>query len=350
MSTGLRLPGASRHETIHRAAVPSTTLRRWIGSCLPCLLILTSSIGNAQSGPVPPPPGAETAPPPISIVSQLVVLPVNVTDAHGDFVSGLTENNFQVYEENRLQNLTVFEQEDTPVSVGLVVDHSASMKPKLASVIEAISAFAISGNSKDEMFVVDFNDNVTVKPQGEKPFTNNADELGKAAEAVVPSGRTALYDAMAKGLDHLKLGQWQKKALVVISDGGDNASLFKYSDILALARQSQVMIYSIILLDQTSDEQNPKMLQRLCKETGGIAYLPDSQRSVVDLSLFIARDLRQQYTVGFVPENRGTGNSFRRIQVRVTAPKQGKVHVRTRSGYTLASKNSGSEGLANGMR
>jgi VWFA-related protein len=271
-----------------------------------------------------------------------------VTDAKGDFVSGLTENNFQVYEENRLQNLTVFEQEDTPVSVGLVVDHSASMKPKLASVIEAISAFAISGNSKDEMFVVDFNDNVTVEPQGEKSFTNNAEELGRAAESVVPSGRTALYDAVAKGIDHLKLGQWQKKALVVISDGGDNASLNKYSDILALARQSQVMIYSIILLDQTSDEQNPKMLQRLCKETGGISYLPDSQRSVVDLSLYIARDLRQQYTVGYVPEHRGTSKSFHRIQVRVTAPKQGQVRVRTRSGYTLASEKTGPGRPANG--
>lgn len=301
-----------------------------------CIFIFAGSAGNAQSLTPETKSLAGNEPYTISVTSELVVLPVNVTDMNGNFVSGLAGDNFRVYEEKRLQNLAVFQREDAPVSVGLIVDHSGSMELKLPNVRTAISAFAHSGNPEDEMFVVDFNDNVVIEPLNGKPFTNDANELGTALEAVSAHGRTALYDAVAQGLDHLRLSHLQRKALIVISDGGDNASLCRRSEILALARQSQVMIYSIVLEDEFTKEQDPKVLRRLSEETGGVAFYPESQQSVVDSSSQIARDLREQYVLGFVPDKNRSGNSFRKVQVMVTSLEKGKLRIRTRAGYSVA--------------
>jgi len=312
-----------------------------------CVFVLAGSTGNAQSFTPTALSSRTSEQPSISVTSELVVLPVNVTDKNGNFVSGLTENNFQVYEEKRLQDLALFQREDTPVSVGLIVDHSGSMELKLPSVITAISAFAHSGNPDDEMFVVNFNDNVVLEPLDGKPFTSNSEELGKAVETVSAHGRTALYDAVAEGLNHLQLSHLQRKALIVISDGGDNASHCKRSDILTLARQSQVMIYSIVLEDEFAKEQDPKVLRQLSEDTGGVAFFPESQQSVIDSSAQIAVDLRDQYVLGFVPEKHATGNLFHRVQVKVTTPEKGKLHVRTRAGYSVASERAA---LAEGER
>lgn len=307
--------------------------------CFVYLLFLGGSASDAQTyRAAPPPPQDTNFQRAISVTSELVVLPVNVIDTNGNFVSGLNENNFRVYEEKRLQDVSLFQQEDAPVSVGLVVDHSASMGPKLSNVIAAVSAFARSGNPDDEMFVVDFNDSATVEPVVGKPFTNSPAELGEAIKAVSARGRTALYDAVAEGLTHLKLSHLQRKALIVISDGGDNASFCNRSQIVDLARESQVVIYSVALEDHTSEGQNPKLLRQLSDDTGGVAFFPKSAQAVIDLSAQIAQDLRAQYVLGFVPEKHTSGNTFRKIQVRVTAPNNTKLHVRTRSGYTPASE------------
>jgi VWFA-related protein len=312
---------------------------------LVCIFVFTGSAGMAQTSSGRGISSGSNEQHAISVVSELVVLPVNVTDANGNFVSGLTENNFQVYEEKRLQDLALFQREDAPVSVGLVVDHSGSMELKLPNVIAAISAFAHSGNPDDEMFVVNFNDNVVIEPLDGKPFTNNPVELGKAVEAVSAHGRTALFDAVAEGLNHLHLSHLQRKALIVISDGGDNASHNKRSDILALARQSQVMIYSIVLQDEFTKEQDPKVLRELSEDTGGVAFVPETQQSVVDSSAQIATDLRDQYVLGFVPEKHASGKLFRKVQVRVTTPEKGKLHVRTRAGYSVASERAALAGV-----
>jgi Ca-activated chloride channel family protein len=286
----------------------------------------------------------------IAVTANLVLLPVNVTGARGTFVSGLKLEDFRVFEDGQLQKLTVFEERDTPVTVGLVVDHSRSMGPKLPDVVTAVSSFTHSSNSQDEMFVVDFNDDVSIELMRGKAFSNDAKELGEALRAVSARGRTALYDAVSEGLHHLQYGHLEKKALIIISDGGDNASHLKYSQVLAQARQSQSLIYAIALVGSEDGEENPGLLRRLCKDTGGIAYFPHEGESVASVSTEIARDLREQYTLGYVPQNLKSADAFRKIEVKVTAPGHGKLRVRARQGYSPAAEMQPTAQLGSEMR
>jgi VWFA-related protein len=268
-------------------------------------------------------------------ISDLVLLPVNVTDRDGNFVPGLLAGDFRIYEDRRLQSITVFQREDVPVTVGLIVDHSRSMQPKLRSVSMAISSFAHSSNPEDEMFVVDFSDRVWPELFGGKLFTSNTNELEAALISVTAEGETALYDAVYEGLQRLWLAHRVKKALIIVSDGGDNSSRHKYSEVLAFARQSQAMIYAIGLVGAAGEEENPRALERLAKETGGLAFFPSTLDTVTEISNRIAVDLRQQYTLGYVPANKEGDHGFRRVQVKVSAAGRGRLHVRTRTGYSI---------------
>ncbi|HET8923574.1 MAG TPA: VWA domain-containing protein [Candidatus Acidoferrum sp.] len=291
-----------------------------------------SSVLNLRSSPASSPAraGAQAR---ITLATVLVVVPVKVTDARGKFVTGLKAENFKIYEDGRPQDVTLFKEEDTPVTVGLIVDHSRSMGPKLPGVITAVTAFAHSSNPGDEMFVVDFNENVSGELLGGKPFTSDAAELEKAVSAVSARGQTALYDAVIEGLTHVELGHQDKKALVIVSDGGDNASHSKFSEMLALAQRSHVVIYSIGLIDESGEEETPKILERLSKATGGITFFARRNDDVAEISQQIARDLREQYTLGYKPTEKNGRDSFRKIAVEVSAPGRGKIHVRTRPGY-----------------
>ena len=309
---------------------PAQSCKRVCRCCLfVAALFFHGRASLAQSRPAPPASSA------ISVQTELVLLPVNVTDAKGNAVLGLSEQAFRVYEDGRLQKIALFQQGDTPITVGLIVDHSRSMGSQLPEVADAVSSFARSGNPRDEMFVVDFNDDVSVELLNGKPFTDDPKELAKAVSAVRARGRTALYDAVAEGLLHLQLGHYERKALIIISDGGDNASAQKLSQVLELARKSQVVIYSIGLIGDTG-EVNPGVLQHFSKATGGVAYFPDSKNTVASISTQIARDLREQYTLGFAPEKANNAHAFRKIEVKVSAPGQGKLHARTRAGYSAA--------------
>jgi Ca-activated chloride channel family protein len=272
----------------------------------------------------------------IAVTANLVLLPVKVSDAHGAFVPGLKQEDFQIFEDGQPQKLTVFEARDTPVTVGLVVDHSKSMGPKLQDVVVAVSYFTHSSNPQDEMFVVDFNDDVSIELMRGKAFSSDVKDLEEALRAVSARGQTALYDAVSEGLHHLQYGHFDKKALIIISDGGDNASHLKYSQVLAQARQAQAQIYSIGLVGSLEGEENPGLLRRLCKDTGGIAYFPRAGESTSNVAKEIARDLREQYTLGYAPQNLKSAGAFRKIEVKVTAADHGKLRVRTRQGYTPA--------------
>jgi Ca-activated chloride channel family protein len=309
-------------------SVRSRKLAMFHGCCSGvAVLLVWGLVAYSQS------PQSPLAPPTISVKSSLVVLPVRITDGNGDFVSGLSQDNFRVYDDGRLQQISLFQREDTPVAVGLVVDHSGSMGPKIAEVATAILSFAQLSNPQDEMFVVDFNDHVSLELPGGKPFSHNPSELAKAVSAISVRGQTALYDAVSEGIDHLRLAHGDKKALIIVSDGGDNASRHKYADVLALARQSQTVVYAIGLVGDTHEEEDPTVLQRLCNDTGGIAFFPKAGKSVIEVSSRIARDLREQYTLGFAPGTSDNRRLFRKIAVKVTAPGRGKLRVQTRRGY-----------------
>jgi len=318
-------------KTMNASRRPGLFSGMYLQSALLFALLFSADLRSAQT--LPAPPVSEQAK--ITVRTELVVLPVSVTDSKGAFVSGLQEQNFQVYEKGRLQRITLFVEEDTPVTVGLLVDRSGSMRPKLPEVITAVSTFAHSSNPEDEMFVVDFGDTVSIGLLDGKAFTSDVKVLERAVAEVSARGKTALYDAVAAGLKHLELGRHEKKALILVSDGGDNASHYKYGEVLTLARQTHAVIYSIALAGNSAEEENPRVLERLCEDTGGLAFLPRAGQSISKIAKEIARDLREQYTLGYAPEKRIQGDSFRKITVRVTAPGRGKVRVRTRAGYSL---------------
>lgn len=321
----------------HRSSTRPTS--RSIDLTCFALVLLFGVSGSAQGPPPLSEPTTDDGQITFEAVTELVVLPVNVTNAQGDFVSGLTAENFRVYEDGKLQRITMFEPEDLPVTVGLIVDHSRSMAPKLSAVAAAISSFAESSNPQDEMFVVDFSDRVWPEFFAGKLFTSNPKELHAALLAVSAHGQTALYDALLEGIYRLREGHRDKKALIVVSDGGDNASRHKYAQVLDLARQSQAIIYTIGLVAESGQEENPHVLKRLSKDTGGLVFFPDKLDSVTEISNRIARDLRQQYTIGYKPQRKVRDRTFRKVEVRVSAPGRGKMRVRTRAGYSMAGKN-----------
>ncbi len=267
--------------------------------------------------------------------SEVVAVPVSVTDARGRHVSGLSQENFHVFEDGRPQPITLFSRGDTPLTLGLVVDRSQSMRAKTPALLAAVEALARSSRPGDETFAVTFNDRVALALPADEPFTSDAKQLVAALAAVAAEGETALYDGVVEGLRHLRLGQPGKHALVIVSDGGDNASRETYARVLALARQSDAVIYAIGLLGTSSaqEEENAGLLDRLCRDTGGVAYFPQTARDMVVMSDAIASDLRDQYTLGFTPGEQTGGRAFRKIRVTVTAAGQGRLHVRTRAGY-----------------
>lgn len=318
-------------EPLRAAALPAQACARGIG-----ILLLCALAAGAQAAPPPAAPARYR----ILVNSALVILPVTVTGRRGQAVAGLSAANFRVYEDGRRQTITVFDAGHAPVTVGLIVDHSGSMAGKLPEVAAAIRAFARSSDPRDQMFVVDFNERASVEPMDGKIFSSNPAMLENALDAVSAGGETALYDAVAVGLRILRRGRWQRRALIVVSDGGDNASHLSFARIRTLARRSDAAIYAIGLVGGPDDQQNPGLLKRLCRATGGIAYFPRAGDSVAAISAAIAGDLRSQYTLGYVPPARTGGRAFRRVTVRVVAPGRGRLTVRTRPGY-LAGLNSG---------
>jgi VWFA-related protein len=281
----------------------------------------------------------------ISVHTELVAVPVIVTDARGQHVSQLTQDNFRVFEDGRPQPIAVFLHGDVPITLGLIVDRSQSMRPKTSALMTALSALLPAGRPDDELFAVDFNDAVSFTLAANRPFTSDARALEATLLSVRAEGRTALYDAVAEGLQHLQLGRAGKRALIVVSDGGDNASRLKYGDVLALARRSDAVIYAIgLLATSPAEEEDEGLLKRLCKDTGGVAYFPQTVADVATMSALVARDLREQYTLGFTPAQRTDGHVFRRIEVKVSAPGHGRIRVRTRSGYLAAGDKPGSDG------
>jgi VWFA-related protein len=291
------------------------------------VLLLTGLVGYADAQA----PSSESFR--ISVDVALVVLHATVTDRQGGFVSDVSEQGFEVYEDGVAQRIRLFINEDVPVTVGLVVDHSSTMQPKLAEVSAAAWTFVRSSNTEDEMFVVNFNEKVSLGLPGAIRFTNSTADLQKAIGAGPAGGQTALYDAIAKGLEELQAGSRDKKVLIVVSDGGDNASACSLAQVMKLAAQSSAIIYTVGLFDQNDPDRNPGVLKRLAQATGGEAFLPGQFDEVVAICERIARDIRHQYTIGYVPLNVARNGAYRSIRVIAQAKGHDKLSVRTRNGY-----------------
>jgi Ca-activated chloride channel family protein len=306
--------------------------------CLLALLVLIppSSFARAQESPaLQSRPGDDYT---ISVNVNMVVLRATAQDQKGVLVSGLGKDDFQVYEDGVLQPIKYFSHEDIPVTVGLVIDNSGSMRPKRADVIAASLAFARSSNPLDQMFVVNFNEKVSFALPDNTPFTDQVAQLEVALSKIAANGETALYDAVAIALEHLKKGTRDKKVLIVISDGGDNASKHKLTEIMTLIGQPDATVYTIGIFDAQDGDRNPGVLKRLAKDTGGEAFLPESLTDVTPICERIAHDIRNQYTIAYVPTNRNRDGSYRAIKVQAGARGRGRLLVRTRTGYFAPSK------------
>ncbi|HEV3039636.1 MAG TPA: VWA domain-containing protein [Candidatus Angelobacter sp.] len=269
----------------------------------------------------------------IRVNAGLVVLHATAQDHKGILVSSLDKENFKVYEDGVLQQIKYFSHEDIPVTVGLVIDNSGSMGNKRIEVIAAALAFARSSNPKDQMFVVNFNEHVRFALAANTQFTDQVSQLEAALSKINANGETALYDAVAAALEHLQKGDRDKKVLIVISDGGDNASKHTLAQVLSMAQQSDAIIYTIGLFDEENDDRNPRVLTQFAKNTGGDVFLPRSLQEAVPICRRIASDIRNQYTIAYVPANRKLDGTYRSIQVRANAPISGHLSVRTRTGY-----------------
>jgi Ca-activated chloride channel family protein len=269
----------------------------------------------------------------ISVRVSSVVLHATVRNHSGASVSGLDKNDFHIYEDGVPQPIEYFSHDDIPVTVGLVLDNSGSMQPNREQVIAASMAFARSSNLQDQMFIVNFNEHVSLGLPGGTPFTDQSEQLQVALGRFRADGETALYDAVALALGHLKLGNRDKKVLIVVSDGGDNASKHTLEQILTLAAQSDAIIYSVDIHVEADLDRNPKALRRLAAATGGEDFVVESLPEVVPICERIAHDIREQYTLAYSPTNRREDGLYRVILVKAKAHRHGNLSVVTRAGY-----------------
>ncbi len=300
---------------------------------LSLFLLFPAQPAPSKQSSAPPPPNNEQSPTAISVDVELVVLHATVRDRKGRFVSALQKQDFRVCENDRQQPIELFQREDVPVAVGLVVDNSGSMRPKRSDVAAAALAFVRSSNAEDEMFVVNFNENVTFGLRDTELFSAKPSELDAALMGVPAMGKTALYDAIDAALTHLQKATRDKKALIVISDGGDNASKHTLNQVLQEAERSDAIIYTIGLFDINDVDRNPRVLRQIAHATGGQAFFPEKTSAVVTICEGIAAELRNQYTIAYSPTNRTRDGGYRTIKVTAVGPHGAKLLVRTRAGY-----------------
>ncbi len=271
----------------------------------------------------------------ISLNVNLVVLHTSVLDDRGKFVEGLTQDNFRVYEDKVEQKLAVFKREDIPVSMGLVIDNSGSMRDKRPRVNEAALTLVQSSNPQDEAFVVNFNDDFYLDL--DKDFTSSIPELKEALERIDARGSTALYDAIIGSLDHLKKGKKEKKVLLIVTDGEDNTSRSSLEKTIREIQKTDTVIYTIGLLSQESKKSAKtakRALTEIAQASGGVAYFPENVEDVHSICEQVAHDIRHQYTLAYYPSNTARDGSFRSVHVDVIPPRgHGKLVARTRNGY-----------------
>src|SRR5579862_1881098 len=252
---------------------------------------------------------------------KLVLVPVSVTDAMQRVVTGLSRDNFEVFDGKKPQTIQDFSSEDVPISVGIILDSSGSMQDKWDRVRDAVNQFCDTANPEDEFFMVVFSD----QPRLASDFTTSPEDLQKSLLFTQPKGRTALLDAIQMGLRKMKNAKYGKKALLVISDGGDNHSRYSETVIKSVAKESDVMIYSIGVFDRyvpTMEEaQGPQLLTQITEPTGGRAFTVESATEMPEIARHIGMELRTQYVLAYRPQDVPHDGRWHRIRVRLRLPK-----------------------------
>ncbi|HWE84175.1 MAG TPA: VWA domain-containing protein [Terracidiphilus sp.] len=265
---------------------------------------------------------------------DLVLVPVTVTDPMNRLVTGLEQEDFKIFENNGEQHIKSFSSEDAPVSIGIIFDLSGSMTSKLMRARESILQFIKTANPQDEFFVIGFND----RPELIEDFTNSIEDIQSRLATVRSGHRTALLDAIYYGVDKMKDARHERKALLVVSDGGDNRSRYTEGEVRAQVRESDVEIYSIGIFDPyaaTPEERTgPLLLNELCEETGGRMFRVDDLSEMSDIAEKISTELRNQYVIGYTPKDLHRDGKWRKVKVKLNPP-QGlpPLTVHARTGY-----------------
>ncbi len=270
----------------------------------------------------------------IAVNVDLVLVPITVTDPMNRLVTGLEQSDFFLYENNNKQKIKTFSCEDAPVSIGIIMDLSGSMTSKLIRARDSILQFMKTANPQDEFFVIGFND----RPELIEDFTSSVDQIESRLQMVHAGHRTALLDAIYYGLDKMKTARNERKALLVVSDGGDNRSRYTEGEVKAQVRESDTEIYSIGIFDPyapTPEERmGPVLLNDISEETGGRMFRVDDLSEMGDIAVKISTELRNQYVIGYNPSALQRDGKWRKVKVKLVPP-QGlpPLTVHARTGY-----------------
>jgi len=303
--------------------------------------------------PPPPKPAPPSGPPPaegkaalrarpgerIRVDVNLVLIPLIVTDPLNRLVTGLSKNEFFLTENNAPQEIKSFSAEDTPVSIGVIMDLSGSMSNKVVRARESIIEFLRTSNPQDEFFIIGFND----RPELIEDFTSSIDDIEARLQTVRAGKRTALLDAIYYGLNKMKQARYERKAILIVSDGGDNRSRYTENEVRNLVRESDTQLFSIGIFDAyaaTAEERNgPLLLHDLSEETGGQLFRVDDISDMTDIATKISAELRNQYVIGYKPSDAKRDGKWRKVKVKlVPPPGLPPLTVHARSGYYAPSQ------------
>jgi len=259
----------------------------------------------------------------IRVDSTVVLINVTVTGPRSRVIDGLEKENFRLFEDRAEQKVVHFANEDAPVSIGLVFDTSGSMGSKLVKSREAVSQFFKTANPEDEFFLVEFND----RPELTNDFTTNLDEIRNRLTFTQPKGRTALLDAVYMSMHQMKKARYARKALLIISDGGDNCSRYTESEIKRMVREMDIQIYAIgifepsVSVNRAEEANGPGLLTEIADQSGGRHFAVENLHHLPDAAEKIGRELRNQYVLGYTPTNTQRDGKYRKVRVELVRPK-----------------------------
>ena len=286
---------------------------------------------------VPPPnadPSLKTYTKPLRKDVDLVLVPVTITDPMNRLVTGLEKENFALTDNGKPQEIRHFSSEDAPISLGVIFDISGSMADKIDKSRQAVVEFFRTANPQDEFFLITFSE----KPELLVDYTSSIEDIQDKLVYAIPKGRTALLDAIYLGMDRMRKAHYERKALLIISDGGDNHSRYTEGEIKSMVREADVQIYAIGLFDfyfKTPEErEGPAMLSDISEVTGGRTFTINSPNELADVATKIGIELRNQYVLGYRPSDPGKDGKWRKIKVRLNPPKGlPPLHVYAKTGY-----------------